>query len=370
MRFIESIERTWVAHDSTDRASILGVKRGSVEAHARETMAGPAETSVVICAYTLDRWADLVASVESARQQRPSPREVIVVIDHNDDLLRRAQVELLPSIVVANIGTRGLSGARNSGVDAASGDIVAFLDDDAAAAEGWLAALTAPFADPHVVGTGGGAEAVWTAPRPSWFPDEFGWVVGCSYRGLPVTRAPVRNPIGCNMAFRRAALLEVGGFRDEVGRVGTLPAGCEETELSIRLLDSRPTDTIMFEPAAVVHHHVAANRSQWSYFRSRCYHEGRSKAVVSRLRGRRSGLSSEFRYTAVVLPTGVGRALGSVVHGDLAGLGRAAAIVAGLGFTTAGYLAAGVRLRRAGAPATTEVNASAASSPAGPEAMR
>ena len=119
--------------------------------------------------------------------------------------------------MVANTGTRGLSGARNTGVDAASGDIVAFLDDDAAAADGWLAALTAPFADPHVVGTGGGAEPVWTLPRPGWFPDEFGWVVGCSYRGLPVTRAPVRNPIGCNMAFRRAALLEVGGFRDEVG---------------------------------------------------------------------------------------------------------------------------------------------------------
>ncbi len=332
--------------------------------------AGPAETSVVICAYTLDRWADIVDAVDSARRQQPGPLEVIVVIDHNDVLLRRAQVELVPTIVVANTGTRGLSGARNTGVEAASGDIVAFLDDDAAAADGWLAALTAPFVDPHVVGTGGGAEPVWTKPRPSWFPDEFGWVVGCSYRGLPVSRAPVRNPIGCNMAFRRAALLEVGGFRDEVGRVGTLPAGCEETELSIRLLEGRPADLIMFEPAALVRHHVAANRSEWSYFRSRCYHEGRSKAVVSRLRGRRSGLSSEFRYTAVILPTGVVRALGSVVRGDLGGFGRAGAIVLGLGFTTIGYVAAGLRLRRTAAPTAHDAPPASTSAAVEPEALR
>jgi hypothetical protein len=172
------------------------------------------------------------------------------------------------------------------------------------------------------------------------------------------------------MAFRREALLEVGGFRDEVGRVGTLPAGCEETELSIRLLEHRPSDQIMFEPAALVHHHVAANRSQWAYFQSRCYHEGRSKAVVSRLRGRRSGLSSEFRYTAVILPTGVGRALGSVLRGDLGGFGRAAAIVLGLGFTTAGYVAAGLRLRRTGASAAHDPSATTTSSAAEPEAIR
>ena len=306
----------------------------------------PAATSVVICAYTLDRWSDTVAAVESARGQEPGPREVVLVIDHNDALLARARAEIPATLVVPNTGTRGLSGARNTGVAAASGEIVAFLDDDAAAEAGWLAALVAPFADPLVTGTGGGAVPIWTAPRPAWFPDEFGWVVGCSYRGLPVVQTPVRNPIGCNMAFRRAALVEAGGFRSEVGRVGTLPAGCEETELSIRLGELRPDGRIMFEPRARVRHRVSPDRSRWAYFRSRCYHEGRSKAIVSALRGRRSGLSSEFRYSLVVLPTGVLRSLGSVLRGDRSGVARAGAIVAGLAITTVGYVAGTVQLRR------------------------
>jgi GT2 family glycosyltransferase len=339
-----------------------------VEAHVLGITAGATDASVVICAYTMDRWTDLVAAVDSVRRQRPGPRELIVVIDHDEALLRRAQAELPASLVTPNVGTRGLSGARNTGVDAASGAIVAFLDDDAAAEDGWLRALIAPFADPRVVGTGGGAEPVWTVPRPAWFPDEFGWVVGCSYRGLPVVRAPVRNPIGCNMAFRREALLEAGGFRNEVGRVGKLPAGCEETELSIRLHERRPTDRIIFEPAARVRHHVSSDRNRWSYFRSRCYHEGRSKAIVSRLRGRRSGLSSEFRYTAVILPTGVWRALASVLRGDLWGVARAAAIGFGLAFTTTGYIMASVRLRmtvRSGEGAADTPTASTGAGPGG-----
>lgn len=343
----------WFVHEVVRMGRHCGGSIESVEAPAPGTSVLSADTSVVICAYTMDRWADTVAAVDSVRRQEPGPREVVLVIDHNDALLRRAQAEIPAALVIPNAGVRGLSGARNTGVDAASGEIVAFLDDDAAAERGWLNALVAPFADPRVIGTGGGALPVWTVPRPPWFPDEFGWVVGCSYRGLPVVRAPVRNPIGCNMAFRRAQLMQAGGFRSEVGRVGTLPAGCEETELSIRLRELRPDDRIVFEPRARVRHRVSADRNRWSYFRSRCYHEGRSKAIVSALRGRRSGLSSEFRYTLVVLPTGVLRSLGSVLRGDPWGVGRAAAIAGGLAITMCGYLVASVQLRlRARSPKT------------------
>ena len=93
------------------------------------------DISVIICTYTEDRWSDLVACVRSARQQIVLPREIVVVVDHNPRLLVRAQAELVgPDVlVIENRETRGLSGARNSGIAAADGSLIAFLDDDAVA---------------------------------------------------------------------------------------------------------------------------------------------------------------------------------------------------------------------------------------------
>ena len=194
----------------------------------------PPRISVVICAYTDRRWDSLVDALASAEAQDPAPHEVLVVIDHNDDLLTHAIDAFPRARVFANDDARGLSGARNTGVRHATGEIIAFLDDDARARPSWLRALARAFEDPTVIGAGGVAFPAWESRAPAWIPSEFLWVVGCSYRGLPMTRAEIRNPIGANMAFRRSVLEGVGGFTDGIGRVGRTPLGCEETELSIR----------------------------------------------------------------------------------------------------------------------------------------
>ena len=137
-------------------------------------------------------------------------------------------------------------------------------------------------------------------PGPPGSREEFDWVVGCSYRGLPTGCAPVRNLIGANMSFRRSVLAEVGGFRSELGRIGTRPLGCEETELCLRIGRRFPDRVILHEPRARVLHQVPADRASWRYFTARCYSEGLSKATVARLAGAR-GLSSERSYTLRVL---------------------------------------------------------------------
>ncbi|MDP9074633.1 MAG: glycosyltransferase, partial [Actinomycetota bacterium] len=269
--------------------------------------------------------------------------QVVLVIDHNDVLLERARGRWPNHTVVANEHGNGLSGARNTGVARASAEVVAFLDDDAAAQPTWLERLVRHFDQPGVGGVGGLVRPAWVTEPPAWFPPEFLWVVGCSYTGLPKTVAQVRNPIGASMAFGRQLIVEAGGFDEGVGRVGTLPAGCEETELSIRL--SRMGYRVVYEPDAVVDHVVPADRVRLSYFTRRCLAEGRSKAAVSRMAGTSRALESERAYVRKTLPAGVAEALRQGARGPSrrASVARAGAIGLGLGLTAWGYLSARVR---------------------------
>jgi len=306
---------------------------------------GPPQTvTVVICAYTERRWDSLVDAVKSMRAQRRPPDQLVVVIDHNADLLRRAQSTLPGDVeVLPNEEAKGLSGARNTGVRVARSDVVAFLDDDAEADPGWLEELLAQYL-PYVVGAGGAALPVWPGRgRPRWFPEEFDWVVGCSYRGLPDTVAPQRNLIGAAMSFRHSVFDEVGDFDTDMGRLGTLPFGCEETEFSLRVRSTFTGTELVYVPRSVVHHHVGAERTNVRYFLRRCYAEGISKAAVVQRAGLERGLASERTYVRSTLPRGVLGGLRAGLRGDLGGFARSLMIVLGLLTTTVGYLSPRVR---------------------------
>jgi GT2 family glycosyltransferase len=293
--------------------------------------------SVVICAYTERRWQQTRAALESALRQEPAPAEVLLVVDHNAELADRARLEFTSVSVLENAGTQGLSGARNTGLKAATQPITAFLDDDAEARPGWLKHLAAPYSSPDVVATGGSVYPRWPATRPPWLPAEFYWVVGCSYRGLPETIGQVRNPIGASMSMLTDLALEVGGFDESVGRVGANTRGCEETELSIRLTASMAGSVILYVPASAVDHHVAPERLTFSYFARRCWHEGQSKADVVRLAGAAAGLQRERRQTAVVIPAALIRELRSLATGHVSAAARMSAMIAGLTAASAGY---------------------------------
>jgi glycosyltransferase involved in cell wall biosynthesis len=304
--------------------------------------------SVIICAYTEKRWEKLVAAIQSIRSQTLPIAELVLVIDHNPGLYQRS-CEAFPGVlVVENRETRGLSGARNTGIRAAHGDLLAFLDDDAVAAPDWLALLCEHFSDDTVLGVGGLSEPDWEAERPAWFPEEFLWVVGCSYRGLPQQIAAVRNPLGGCTCWRREVFITVGNFDSTLGHVGSLPAGCEETELSIRATQRWPGRKFLYDPRSRIFHFVPQARARFSYFRSRCYAEGISKAGVTRLVGPADGLSAERSYTFKTLPAGFLRGLADFFSGDFGGLGRAGAIFLGLAFTALGYLVGRVQQRLAG----------------------
>src|SRR5581483_6146372 len=155
--------------------------------------------SVVVCTHTERRIGLLLECVGSLATNCRAPREVLVVVDSNP-ALRERLLDVLPGhVMLLESKGCGVSEARNTGIAAATGDLLAFIDDDAAAAPDWLARLCAPFADTSVVGVGGRIVPRWERTNRH-LPDELLWVVGCTYAGHPTSAQPITRPIGCNMA--------------------------------------------------------------------------------------------------------------------------------------------------------------------------
>ena len=303
--------------------------------------------SVVVCAYTEDRWLTILSTVAAVQAQMAIGDQLLIIVDHNDGLLARCRESLADCLIIPNHHHRGLSGARNTAVDEAVGSIIIFIDDDAVPLDGWLNALRSPYGDQCIYGVGGLTTPVWHNGQPRWFPDEFLWVVGCSHRGLPTNSHPIRNLSGANMSFRRTTFDDLGGFAETMGRIGERPLGCEETEFSIRITQANPDAVLLYEPSARVEHHVAPQRSSLGYFARRCWAEGISKAEVSRRVGRSSALSMERQFVGQVLTKGIWRGIRDIAGGDVWGGARALVMLFGLVVTSAGYCA-GSLLRSAG----------------------
>lgn len=302
-----------------------------------EPVTSAVSVSVVICCYTMDRRKSVDAATDAVLGQLHPGDELIVVVDGNDllyrDLLNRdlSMSRWRRATVMENVFGRGLSGARNTGLQRASGDVVVFLDDDAVLQPAALDGVRTAFADSTVTALGGAVLPAWhSGTEPSWFPPEFGWVVGCDYRGLASDGATIRNPIGAAMAVRRRELADIGGFSDRLGRVGALPTGCEETMMGIELTRRNPQCRIIRRTSFSVLHSVPSDRTTLLYFVRRCFHEGRSKAILTRLCGRQTSLKSERAYTARTLPLGIWHARRQPL--------RVLALAVGLVVTTAGYL--------------------------------
>ncbi len=305
--------------------------------------------SVVVCSHLVERWPQLMRALDSLREQKLVPYQVVVVVDGDDELLARLHERAGNELVLSTGGRTGLSNARNVGIAAVDSEFVAFLDDDAVADPTWLSSLTEVAAgDADVLGVGGWVLPDWGGKKPGWFPEELLWTVGCSHRGLPTRQTTVRNVFGGCALFRRSLFTEAGGFDTRLGRQVRGASGCEETELCIRASSRVPGGRFVHEPAAVIHHQVHSQRQRPSYIVRRCWAEGASKATLRRLCAgqndkARGPLGPERDFILRVLPRGVADGVGAFLRGRPAGLARAGMIVVGTTTTVAGFLVAAVR---------------------------
>jgi len=263
--------------------------------------------SVVVC--TRNRGGALEPALASlVAQEAPFEWEVLVVDNRSSDDTaevarafarrhrERVRVEVEPDL--------GLSAARNAGVRLARGSWIAFLDDDAEAEPGWLAAYEDAWSGADVLSAGGPVEPLFDGPLPEWLGERYLPYLSVWDRG-PEAHDLLYNelPRGANMAYRRAAFERVGEFDPRLGRRGRSLRSCEEIELGLRL--ERIGGRCRYVPRARVRHHVAVERLTPGWMRARFAAQGFSEAILDWKHGGwrrlRRGLSERRRGMAWVV---------------------------------------------------------------------
>ena len=309
--------------------------------------------AVIVCAYTEERYDDIVACLEGLHRQSRAADEIVCVIDGNPELGTRIgqlvhEQQWGAVRVIPNEQTQGLSGARNTGVDNTTSDVVVFIDDDAVPHVDWLVEIVEPFGSNRVAAAGGRIEPGWPDHRPAWFPPHLDWTIGCSIPTMPPDGGEIRNMYGASAAFRRSALDAVGGFPTELGRVGANGAGCEETDVCIRIRQHDRDATIVYAARSEVVHRVTPERATVKYVVNRCFAEGRSKARLSRRVGSTDAMSAERSYAFVILNIVLRDLIGGVVRPTR--IGRAVVLSTGLASASLGFAAERLRRRDRTAP--------------------
>ncbi len=302
--------------------------------------------SVVICAYTEDRWTMLEAAIASAQLQTYAPQAIVVVIDHNPSLFARARAAVPewtsaggpPLTVVENAFDGHLGSARNTGVAQCGSDVVAFLDDDAAADPTWLETIVGPYVDASVHAVGGAPLPVYETKRPRWLPEQMNWVFGCAYDGLPTVLAPTTRLIGASMSVRRSSLAAIDGFHSD---------DHDDMVMCHQLAMTFPDGAVLFEPRAVVRHNVVAARVTWSYFWNRCFKVNRSKARELHRLGNAGDTTEDRSFVLGAIGRGLSGAGRDLTHGDLFGIVRFSVLLIGIGTAAVGFAVGQLDNRRA-----------------------
>jgi len=240
--------------------------------------------SVVIC--THNRVQNLHDAVESILSQGVDEDffELLIIDNASTDTTREfieARAARAPNLKYLAEPTIGLSHARNRGVTEATGQYVAFIDDDAIADPGWLLQIPAAF---QAGGTDVGCVAgkiipIWDVPRPAWLHDALlGYVSVLDASPVGRRLGEGQYPFGANVIYRRDALLRAGGFSPRLGRKGSSLLSNEEILLHHFL--KKLGYTTYYEPRISVRHHVPAARLTKRWFKRRAYWQGVSDAVL------------------------------------------------------------------------------------------
>jgi GT2 family glycosyltransferase len=235
---IEDWDFGLTTRNRTPKPALAAVRRAFAEAPFPKDVEWP-KVSVVVC--SLNGSATIRDTLEGLQKLDYPEYEVIVVNDGSTD--RTPDIASEYPVKLISTENRGLSNARNTGMEAAQGEIVAYIDDDAYPDPDWLRYLALTFIRNDYVGVGG----------PNLAPPGDGEIADCvaNAPGGPVqvllTDTVAEHIPGCNMAFRKEALLAIGGFDPRYRAAG------DDVDLCWRLQERG--GVIGFCASAMVWHH-------------------------------------------------------------------------------------------------------------------
>jgi glycosyltransferase involved in cell wall biosynthesis len=292
-------------------------------AHLTDEDLSVPQVSIVIG--TLDRCELLGRAIRSILDQGCDPRsfEIVVVDNGSKDRTRQVVEAIMAGADNVRYLTEprlGLSIARNRGIAESRGPIIGFFDDDGTAEPGWLAKMLELFRqEPDIGAAGGLIKVAWPQnSQPEWMPmDLQGYYAGCDYGKTRRYLDFPQYPYGPNMMIRRSLLDAIGGFNEQVGPKGQNIMSAGELDLFQRLYE-RPIK-VVYEPTAVVHHWVPAERATRKWLLRRAYKHGFSSTRMKTVSVGRTRLAWLTLMVRALFRSGLG-----CLAGTLGAAGRAA----------------------------------------------
>jgi glycosyltransferase involved in cell wall biosynthesis len=239
--------------------------------------------SVIVPTYSTARYDDFVECVESVLAQTYDDVEVVVVVDGSETVLERARRDYGDHedvIVYGSHDDAGPLSRGNMGAVLASGDVVAFTDDDAVPAEDWVEALVDAYERTDSIAVGGCIEPEWVVGEAAYIPEEFYFLIGATHRGFPDEEQEVRNTFGANLSFDRDVFLKLGGLKQ--GGIDSSHVQGRETEFCSRLRREYGQG-VLYTPEAIVRHKVYEYRTRLGWLVRRAFWQGYSKRAMEKI---------------------------------------------------------------------------------------
>lgn len=262
--------------------------------------------SLIIATY--NRSQSLLRTLSSVvAQSAPAQLWECVVVNNNstDDTIdvfaRFAAENQAFNLRMVTETEQGLSAARNCGIRASVGEIVAIVDDDETLESSYIESYIEFFDSfPTAMAAGGAVRAVYEGSRPRWMSHYTERMIANPLDlDVVVTLFPKnRVPAGGNMAFRREVFNRVGLFNPRLGRNGQSLIGGEENDLFARLRAAG--ELLYFVPNAAIDHHIPQSKLTDDYFDRLSYNVGRSKRLRAEADDNLQALLADERRKRVV----------------------------------------------------------------------